>query len=117
MALNMINQSGGDVVSGSVTIAASGTISSPIFLSGVVLHGILIPAAWTTATLSFNASIDGGNTWYPVNNDTVLVSETVAAGTYVALDPTRWRAINAIRLISSAAQTSAVTINLVCRPI
>lgn len=43
----------------SVTIAAGASLSGAIDLATMRLSGIVVPAAWTTANLTFQASADG----------------------------------------------------------
>ena len=84
-------------------IIVSGTALSPqIDIGAKTLVGIAMPAAWTAAALSVQVSIDGGVNWLEFNSGGVALSLTVAAGQFVAIDPTLWFGINSIRLRSGA---------------
>ncbi|NTU77322.1 MAG: hypothetical protein HGA90_05865, partial [Alphaproteobacteria bacterium] len=45
------------------TIASGTSLSDAQNLGGLRLFGLVMPAAWTTANLTFQASFDGGATW------------------------------------------------------
>lgn len=84
-----------------VTIPVGGALSPEINLGAQTLHGIVIPATWTAAELTFQVSIDGGATWHEMNDATATaVSCAVTAGDYAALDPDLWRSINCLKIRS-----------------
>lgn len=87
-----------------VTIANGAALSGLADLGGVVLVGIVMPAAWTTAALTFSASAEpstGSQTFSDlyVSGGTEL-SYTVVAAHYIAVDPANWYGIRFVKLRS-----------------
>ena len=83
------------------TITSGTALSPEVDLGASTLVGIVIPSGWTAAGLTFQASVDGGQTW--VEHTTTAgaaTSFTVAASQYIAVDPTLWRGVNAIKVRS-----------------
>ena len=70
------------------------------------LFGIIMPAAWTTANLTFQASFDSGLTWIDIM-DALGTEYTVTAGTsrYIPVDPTPFSAIPMLKIRSGTAST------------
>lgn len=80
------------------------SLSGAISLGGVRLFGLVMPAAWTAAVVTFQASFDNGATWvsmYDASGNELSV--TVGASRYVALDPVYFAAVPMIRLRSGTA--------------
>lgn len=108
-----------------VPIAAGATgLSGAVGLGGKTLVGIVIPAAWVTAAISFQASGDGGATFGELLDETATARSitSIAGGAYsvIAVDPTKWRGINQIKVRSGPAgaavnQTGAPTLLLLAR--
>jgi len=105
-------------------IAAGAALSGAVNLSDKVLCAIIMPAVWTAAALTFQASDDGGLTWYSVyddqGNEITIVSTVAIAGVRLSMDPSNFASISAIKVRSGAAatpvnQTYAATIGLVSR--
>lgn len=93
----------------SASIPAGAAVSGTINSGAQTLHGVLIPSNWTAADLTFEISVDGGATFFNMKSTTnAEIDYQVAAGSYVAIDPTLWRAINCFRIRSG---TSAVPVN------
>lgn len=103
------------------TIANGASLSGETDLGIQSLVGIFMPAAWTTAAITFQVSPDGGVTWDEMTITAgAAVSYTVAAGQYIAVDPTLWRGINAIKVRSGTLgapvnQGQASTLQLAAR--
>ena len=91
------------LVQTSVLIANTTSLSAEVDLGIKVLVGIVMPAAWTAAALTFQASFDGGTTWLNMQTASAELSYTAAAGQYIAVDPTLWRGANAIKVRSGTA--------------
>lgn len=120
----------GASLSSSYTLTASGGIASPAVAGGVAmgadtLVGIWMPAAWTTAALTFQVSPDGGVTWLELFNDGgSAVSIAAAAGQFISLVTNTnytWRGINLLKVRSGTAgapvvQTAGATVTLIGRP-
>lgn len=108
-------------------IAAGQSLSAEADIGNKSIVGIYIPANWTTAGLSFQASIDGGATWAELFDGTLATAaaitvSSITGGTALALamDPTKLRGFNAIKVRSGTSgspvnQTNAVAISLITR--
>jgi len=93
------------------TIASGASISDAVDMSAYAINkdnyrlfGIVMPAAWTAANLTFQASFDGGTTWNDVM-DATGTEYTVTAGTsrYIPVDPTPFAAIPMLKIRSGTA--------------
>jgi hypothetical protein len=102
-----------------VLIATGTALSAEVDLGNKILVGIAMPSGWDAAALTFQGSIDGGNTWLELTSTGgTAVSFTVAAGQFIVVDPTLWRGINAIKLRSGTSgapvnQTANRTLTLI----
>ena len=102
-------------------IPASGTISPEVDLGQQTLVGIVMPATWTAASLTFQVSPDAGTTW--VELYTYAGSEltlTVGASQFVAIDPTQWKGVYSLKVRSGTAaspvtQTAQATLGFVTK--
>lgn len=92
----------------SATIANGQQESSVINCGGLVLCGILLPAAFTGTALTFEASVDGVN-FFAVKNTTsgTALSYTVAQGTYAAIDPKDFQGIQYLKIKSGSSEGAA----------
>ena len=90
-------------------IAGGQSLSAEADIGPGVLVGIIIPTGWTAAALTFQASVDGV-TWAEMVNatDTAMTFGPVTAGQYVAVDPTLWRGVAALKLRSGTLGTPVV---------
>lgn len=109
-----------------VTIAAGQSLSAAVSIGSKSLVGIVMPAAWSTAGLTFQASSDGGATFRELyddaGNEVTISSASAAASQQIALNPTYWRCVNLLKVRSGTAgtpvtQTPAATLTLVVRGI
>lgn len=108
-----------------VQISSGQSLSSEIDIGTKSLVGLLIPANWTTAGLSFQVSPDGGTTYGELTtvSGTPYAIGSLTGGTlafYIAIDPTTLRGVVSIKLRSGTQaspvnQTSTVTVQLVTR--
>ena len=104
-------------------IASGASITDAINLGGLRVFGIVIPAEWTAANLTFQASFDAGATWVNIFDkagDEFTVS--ASASRYVILDPIDFAAIQMLKIRSGMSatpvtQTALRDINLVLRRI
>lgn len=87
-----------------VTITNGASLSAEVALGDFVPIGIIMPAAWTAAGLTFQVSGDGAVTWNGLydsaGNETTF---TVAASRYIPLDPNVWIGINDIKIRSGTS--------------
>jgi hypothetical protein len=105
-------------------IAPGGSLSAPVALGALTLCGISMPAAWTAATLSYQASPDGGTTWQELFDDAGnAISTQAAAGQMILtlkIPEYCLRGINLLKVRSGSSGTPVVqsggaTINLLTR--
>lgn len=92
-----------------VTIASGTSVSSSVDLGDMVLVGVVTPAAWTAAAITFEASLDGTN-WRPMRNQTAEVSIATAQistteARYISVDTNIFRGVRFIRLRSGVSGT------------
>lgn len=99
-------------------IAASGTTSAEIDLSGTTLCGIYIPSAFTGTSISFQAATVSGGTFVSVRDGAGnAVSKTVAPSQYIKLDPTDFVGVRYLKVVSGSTEAAARTLTLAARPI
>lgn len=104
-----------------VAIASGQSLSSQIDIGPGKLVGIVIPSGWTSASMTFQVSPDGGTTWG--NFFTYLGTEVTAsavASQYLEVDPTIFGAVRSLKLRSGTSgspvtQASSVNITLVAQ--
>jgi hypothetical protein len=103
------------------TIAAGQSLSNSVDLLPSTLVGLWMPASWTAASLTFQVSPDGDNTWLElVNYAGSNVTLTVAAGQFIQIDPTQWKGIYSVKLrsgtlASPVTQAASASIQLIGR--
>lgn len=114
-----------------VTIAASGTLSTALNLGdgAFALVAIQMPAAWSTANIKFDLSIDerplnsGNDPWAPTNwfratDDTgtdVLI--TAAASNFICLSQNVLLAARHLRIVSTATQAAERALTCIYRAV
>jgi hypothetical protein len=89
------------------TITTGTSLSAAVALGNKQLVGIAMPAAWDTAALTFQVSVDGGTTFIEMQSTSAVVSYTAAASQYIAVDPAIWRGVNTLK-VRSGTSGSAV---------
>lgn len=100
------------------TIANGQAASAPIDLYGVALVGISLPAAFTGVTLTFQVSVDNGQTYQPLYKaDGTAYSVTVAAGRYVQIPPYDFAGIRFLKIVSGSNEAADRALTLVGRPV
>ncbi len=83
-----------------VTIASGASLSGAVQLGDGVLAGILMPAAWTAAALTFEGSMDG-STFKPIYDDVgVEIQFTVDADRVVIVAPYDFSALKFMKVRS-----------------
>jgi len=107
-----------------VTIANGASLSGAIALGDKVLCAILMPAAWTAAALSFQASDDNGTTFGDMFDDGgVEISIPTAgavAGQRISVDPSMFAGVDVLKVrsgLTAAAvnQGAARVVTLISR--
>lgn len=100
-------------------IAASSSLSSQVDIGPGYLVGLYVPANWTSANITFQASPDGGATWGELYSYLGQEWTFVAApSTYLTVDPTQWRGPRSLKVRSGTAasavnQTASVNVTLI----
>lgn len=105
------------------TIAAGTSLSQGILIGVKVLSAIIMPAVWTAAVLSFQASDDDGVTWFDMYDDAgieITLSPAAPAGKRLSLDPSMFAGVTFIKIRSGPTaapvnQVAAAAITLVSR--
>ncbi len=96
-------------VTAQATIASGASLSDAVDLGQARLWAIQMPAAWTAAVLTFQASLDGVNYFNLFDNTNVEVTWTVAASQFqYELFPAKWLAIRWLKIRSG---TSGAAVN------
>jgi len=104
------------------TIANGQSLSGAVNLSGFTLIGIDMPASWTTANLTLQASIDN-STWDNVFDSLgTEVTITAAASRFILLNPADFVSVRYLKVRSGTSGTpvnqgGARTITLIVRAI
>ena len=86
-----------------VTISNGQSLSPAVDLGTGRLKAILMPAAWTAASLSFQASPDGVTYGEAIYQDGTAISATVAAAQYIIVDGTRFEGARYIKIRSGTS--------------
>ncbi len=103
-------------------IVQDASLSNEVDLGAYVLCGIMIPAAWTSASLTY-LNRTHGTAAAPVQDSAgAEIEHTPAAGTYMAVDPADFAGVRFLTLRSGTAaapvtQDDAVGLTLVVRPV
>tara|TARA_X000001382_G_scaffold97453_1_gene71815 strand:- start:99 stop:452 length:354 start_codon:yes stop_codon:yes gene_type:complete len=103
-----------------VTIANGASLSGSVDLGGRKLCAIIMPAAWTSAAITFQASMDG-STFYDVYDAAVERNVSVGASYYSALAIADYIGIRHLKLRSGTSgsavnQSADRVITLVLQP-
>jgi hypothetical protein len=113
-SLNVKSIKGNQIVNGTITIPNAGSLSTTggdlndgvIDLTKKSLVGISVPAAWTTANLTFQGSTDGGITFFDLYDESGTErSIVVVASRTVTLDPTKFMGCTHLKIRSGVTAT------------
>jgi len=104
-------------------IASGTSLSGPVSFGGLRLFAISMPSVWTAASLTFQASFDGGVTWqnmYDVTGNEITVA--ASASRCVTIDPVIFAAIPMVKVRSGTSSAPVVqaqdsTITLIVRAV
>ena len=96
------------------TIANGQTVSGAVYIGDKLPVTLLMPAAFTGATVSFQGSLDG-SAYQAVNVGGAAYSETVAASKNVTLDPSAFAGFRWIKVVSASAEAAARSVGVVMR--
>lgn len=89
------------------TIANAASLSGAVNLKGRVIVGIMMPAAWTTADLTFQASIDGTTYANIFDDEGDEVEVVAAAAIYIPINPSLWAGVRFVKVRSGTSGTPA----------
>ena len=98
-----------------IDISADAVNSTGVQADGLLLSGIVFPAAMTGTAVTFDFSFDG-STWVDVvETDGTEVSYTVSAGNVTRVDPSGWAfaAAGFVRVSSDATELADRNIQLI----
>jgi hypothetical protein len=104
-------------------IANGASLSGAVAIHPNSLVGIVMPADWTAANLTFQVSHDDGTTFNNLyDKDGTEVTVTAADDRYITLEPALWAGIRHLKVRSGTAGTpvnqgAARTLQLVARPV
>lgn len=98
-----------------IDISENATTSTAIDTDGLLLSGIIFPAAMTGANLTFQVASTNtaGNFKALKETDGTDVTYTITANAHVRIDPSGWAGVGAIKLISDDTEVADRKINLV----
>lgn len=96
--------SSGSPVTQKATIANGTSLSGVIDLGASKLVAIQMPAAWTAAALTFQASIDGTN-YFDVYDNATERSYTTAASRMLVLQMADWVGVKYLKIRSGTTGT------------
>lgn len=104
------------------TIASSASLSDAIDVSGTTICGYIMPASWTSADITFQASVDGTNFFDLYDQYGIEVKHSAAASHFVQLTPADMASIRFVKFRSgtsgsAVSQASQRVITLVTRAI
>ena len=88
-----------------VTIASSASLSNAIDLSGTTFSGYVTPAAWTSANITFQASVDGTNFFNLYDSFGNEVTNVVSTSRFVSLVPSDMASIRYLKFRSGTSAT------------
>ena len=105
-----------------VTIAESGSLSAAVDIKGATIVGVIMPAAWTAANLTLQASIDDETYNNVYDKFGTEVNIPVAASRHVIVSPAELTSLRYVKLRSGTSgtpvtQAAARVITLVVRPV
>lgn len=98
-----------------IDISENATTSTAVDTDGLLLSGIIFPAAMTGSAITFQvASTNTGGTFKSLKEtDGTDVTYTVTADAHVRIDPSGWAGVGAIKVISDGTEAADRKINLV----
>jgi hypothetical protein len=109
------------------TIAINGSLSGEVDIGTKSLVGLIVPATWIAASITFQVSPDGGTTWAVLMDPSTAGPYTIATVTVtgglpaaVAVDPTKLRGFVSYKIQSGTngtpvVQTTAAVVQLITR--
>jgi len=100
-----------------IDVSADASNSLKVNTDGMLLSGIVFPAAMTGTAVTFDFSVNGTN-WYDVKEtDGTDVSYTISVGDAVRVDPSGWAFASSgfLRITSNGTEAADRSIQLIFR--
>lgn len=102
----------GQVVTTPVAIPSGQPTGGPVMTNGMSPVGILLPAAFTSTTLTFAVSPTLTGTYVPLFNSSGSLSYTVAQGHYVSINPVDFYGVQFFKIIFGSNEAAARTVTI-----
>ena len=100
-------------LTGTVTIASSGTVSTAITIEGGrTVLALRTPATLTGTEFKFQSSTDGDN-FFALYNGSTEYAVTVAASRYVSLNTEVMAGVRFLKVVSGSSEAAARTIGVI----
>lgn len=100
--------SNGEIFTTTVTIANGQSLSGAVDLSSYTLVGLVMPAAWTAAAITFQGSVDNVNFFDVCDQNAEINVGAAAANKYILLSPATFVGLRYLKIQSG---TNAVPVN------
>jgi hypothetical protein len=98
-------------------IASGGTASAEVDLGGTEIVGLVMPSSFTGTAMTFQAATATGGTFQNVADGAGSdISKTVAQGKYIAIDPTLFRGIRFVKVVSGSAEAAGRSVVIISIP-
>lgn len=109
-----------DLRSVTATITSGQSLSASAEVNGEHVIGIIVPASWTAAGLSFQGSFDGTNFFELYDMSGVALSVPVVVSSYTVIQPTAMHGVNFVKVRSGTSgspvtQSSTMVLTLLTR--
>lgn len=98
------------LTSGTVTILSGASLSDAIYLGNRHLSGIIMPAAWTSAALTFQFSLDGTNYYNAFSLTAELTANTTAAAANQSINIATSATFHGARYLKIRSGTAATPV-------
>jgi hypothetical protein len=105
---------GPDISQSTATIANGAATSNAIQAGQMVPVALVMPAAFTGATVSFTGTFDGTN-YFPIWSAGALYTETVSTSVIVVLTPLMLAGLLCFKIVSASNEGGARTITVLSR--
>lgn len=104
---NPLPVGGAQLATATATIASGASLSNAVDLGTGRLVGLIMPAAWTTASISFQGSADGSSYFdlYDDATERAIASSSLAPSRFIALPIADWLMLRALKIRSGSAAT------------
>lgn len=113
----------GQLVQNALAVPASpGNLSANVQTNGLSLVGIQLPAVLTSTSLSFEVAAVASpsaptvpGVFQPLYNASGLVSYTVAAGCYIAINPADFYGVQFFQILMGSTEAAARTLQIMLK--